>query len=224
MKSKAFLALWMAIVCFILGGQFAAAAEDVPADEIVQVAREGVKAFLRGIPVGKLQQFGFASQEEADAFVLGKGFRIYAIPPATILDEGVAGDLISLAVPTDLWQFLITSRGRPKAIVTVDRVGDTWMAVSLGAAGLAGQWGKLMKAWPPSEGHTFRVVRVYQAKSDFVEISRERKSVGVLPMTSAKVALGLAEDLSPAHLSTARDLLDKIRPVVRRNIERDERK
>lgn len=215
--------LWGGIAAFLAWG-VPAFAQEKPPHDAVDAARAGMRAFVDGIPDGGLDRFGFRDRDEAAAAILGKALHVYTVPPAAVLESGDAADVGDLAVPTDQWQFLVTTKGRAAALLSVDRLNGAWVAVSLGSSGLAGQLGKMMEAWPAPAGHDYRLIRIYQALSDFVEVSHQGKSVGILPLTSARAALGLSEAFDPKDLRDARTLTGSIRQAVQRGMRTEQGK
>ena len=200
---------------------FTVRAGELPAADVVAAAKEGVRTYVHGIPADRVNQFGFSDQGEVDASTLGQGFRIFTVHPDVLLETAAGGDISSLAVPTTLWQFLITTGGKTASLLTVDLMEGSWVPVSLGSAGLAGQLGQLMKTWPASDGYDYRIIRIYQAQSDFVEISQGEVIIGILPLTSARVALGLTDDFDPGNLRDGKSIVNDIRPVVQKSLKDD---
>jgi hypothetical protein len=202
-------------------------AMDVPPGEVSRAADEGLTTFLKDKPTSARQYLGFQMQEDIDAAVLGQGFPIYTIPPATFLNGDLSQDLQSLIVPTGFWQFLIMSGGATKALLTVAPVNGVWTPVSIGAAGLAREIGTLMETWPPSDGYSYRIIRVYQAKSDFAELFKDGGVVGVVPFGSSLATTrgsaqgGAVQQYSSTTILYAKDLLISLRPAVISNLQSD---
>lgn len=220
MNGRAARAARVIVLLVAVQSPFTAQAGELPAAAIVNAAREGVLTYVREIPADRVNQFGFSDRGEVEAAALGEGFRIFTVSPDALLGTA-AGDISSLAIPTALWQFLITTGGKAAALLTVDLVEGRWLPVSLGSAGLAGQLDQLMRSWPPSDGYEFRIIRIYQARSDFVEISQAGAVIGILPLTSARVALGLADDFHPRNLRDGKGIVDALRPVVQKSLMED---
>ena len=197
------------------------AARGIPATEVVIAATEGLTTFLHQINAQNLDRFGFYSQADISGAQLGPAFQIFTIPPDKILSyDPSISDLSSMIVPTNQWQFLIISQGNPKSLLTVDFFKDEWTAVSIGASGLAMQLSKITEAWPASAGYRYRLIRVYQAKSDFLEMSLGEKVIGIVPLLSARMALGSEkEDFDPLGLEDSRNILINLRPIVEKNIQ-----
>ena len=197
------------------------AAEGIPSREVVIAAREGLTTFLYEIKAQNLDRFGFYSQADISGAQLGPAFQIFTIPPDKILSyDPSISDLSSMIVPTNQWQFLIISQGNPKSLLTVDFFKDEWTAVSIGASGLAMQLSKITEAWPASAGYRCRLIRVYQAKSDFLEMSLGERVIGIVPLLSARMALGSEkEDFDPLDLQDSRNIVINLKPVVEKSLQ-----
>jgi hypothetical protein len=199
----------------------ALAANEIPSTEVVMAAREGLTTFLHEIKAQNLDRFGFYSQADTSSAQLGAAFQVFTIPPDKILNyDPSSSDLSSMIVPTNLWQFLIVSQGNPRSLLTVDFFNDQWTAVSIGASGLAMQLKKITEAWPASAGYRCKLIKVYQAKSDLLEISLGDKVIGIVPLLSARMALGFEkEDLAPLGVQDSRNILINLKPIVEKSIQ-----
>jgi hypothetical protein len=198
-------------------------AGNAPPDDIKRAAGEGIVVFLKDKRMGNLQRLGFQSRAEIDNAALGEGFQIFTIPPDKLLNDSLPQDLPSLVIPTNQWQFLIVSGDKANALLTVDIVDGAWTPVSIGSSGLAQQLAALLAAWPASAGYEYRLIRVYQAKSDFIELSHRGKVVGIVPLTSLLVATSgeAGAAYAPRSLHDPKEVLSELRPVVRRNLQLD---
>lgn len=199
------------------------AAGGIPSTEVVIAAREGLTTFLHEINTQNLDRFGFYSQGDITGAELGMAFQVFTIPPDKILNyDPSISDLSSMIVPTNLWQFLIISYGNPKSLLTVDFFNDQWTPVSIGASGLAMQLSKIIEAWPASAGYQYRLIKVYQAKSDLLEISLGDQVIGIVPLLSARMALGFEKrDFDPLDLGNSRNILINLMPAVEKNIQEE---
>jgi len=219
--------IFLAAVTMLSCLPFPVLAVDEPPGEVIRAADEGLAIFLKDKPAPARQYLGFEKREDVDSVVLGEGFPIYTIPPATFLKGDFSQSLQSLAVPTGLWQFLVVSGGVPKALLTVDLVNGVWTPVSIGSVGLAREIGALMETWAPSDGYRCRIFRVYQAKSDFAELSKDGRVVGVVPFGSSVAATGgttqggAVKRYSPTTILDAQDLLIGLRSSVVSNLQSD---
>lgn len=202
------------IPCFTSAGES-------PPNDIRKAAKEGIAIFLKDSRSSQLHRLGFESQADVDNAELGEGFQIFTIHPDKLLNESASQELYDLVTPTTQWQFLILVRGKANALLTVDLVNGKWTPVSIGSAGLAKQLSDLLSAWPATSGYQHRLIRVYQAQSDFIELSQEGKIIGILPLTSLLAAIqGDARKEFNAHdLRNPKEVLSDLRPVVRKNIQ-----
>lgn len=217
---KKFIYLVAFLIAFIIGTVQGMTTEYKPSQNIVQAAEAGLTVFVKDPQMKNLDRLGFGGRAVIDDVTLGRGFLIHTIPPQTILDEINGLDLYAGAVPTTQWQFLIEAEGKAISLLTVDRMGDQWQAVSIGSAGLAEQLEKIMESWPSSEGYEYRLIRIYQATSDFLAISKNSEPLGIIPMTSARIAMGLkGGGLDPTDLRSSEEILNNIRNTVRINMK-----
>ncbi len=192
-----------------------------PPYDIKKMAKEGITIFLNDSRSSHLHRLGFESQADVDNAELGDGFHIYTIQPDKLLDESASQDLDNLVTPTTQWQFLISVRGKAKALLTVDLVNGKWEPVSVGSAGLAKQLSDVLAIWPTTLGYQYRLIRVYEAQADFIELSQEAKKIGILPLTSLLIAIkaGVKKTFDPHDLRHPKEVLSDLRPIVRENIQ-----
>ena len=220
MKRTIFQTLIVIGVMFIFQMPLFSSADETIPSSVLNAAQEGVKIFFKDTKVTDLYRFGFSSREEADAATLGKGFQVFTVPPDSLLKEGISKDFNSLAVSTTLWEFIVVSGGKAKVLLSVDLMSGKWTPVGIGAAGLAKEISKALETWPVSAGYQHKLIRVYQATSDFLRVSSGEKVSGILPFTSARMAMDLRErGFDPLDLYNSKDVLSRIRPVVRKNIQ-----
>ncbi len=206
----------MMLACILFMPGVAAA----PPDDINNAARQGIAVLLKESRSSHIGRLGFESQADVDNAELGEGFQVFTIQPDKLLDESSSQELSDLVIPTSQWQFLILAKGNAKALLTVDLVNGKWTPVSIGSAGLARQLSDLLTAWPAASGYRYRLVRVYQAQSDFIELSQAGKKIGILPLTSLLAATkkGERKAFNPRDLRNPKEVLSELRPVVRENM------
>lgn len=123
-------------------------------------------------------RFGFKSQAEIDNAKLGEAFQIFTVDSAQLTQDVSSQDFHSLAAPRDTWQFLILVDGEAKALLTVAFFNGDWRAVEFGASLLAKELIGLLATWPKSSGHQHRLIKVFAAGADIIEISRNSKVIG----------------------------------------------
>jgi hypothetical protein len=205
------LVVWLASASMAFG-QFPPAA-------VVSAARSGLAAFLSAGDRQGLMRLGFRRESEIDQAMLGEGFQVFTIAPDRLLKTGAA-DGPAMAVGTSLWQFLVVSDHDARATLTIDRMNGEWLAVSLGASGVADQLMAMVRRYPTSTGFQLRLVRVYQASADLVEVSQSGTVAGLVPLVSARVALGLPDQaFDAADLRPWPEVAAGLRPVVARAMQ-----
>ena len=198
------------------------AANDPPND-VVNAAESGIRDLIKSGVFHDLDLLGFPGQHEIDDAALGEGFQIFTVGTAVLVGDTATSDLSTNAYPLELWQFLVMSRSEARCILTVGRVKGKWTAVSIGATGLAMRLSGAMKAWPRSLGYQYRFIRLYQASSDFLELSGTAAVIGFLPLASAREALNLkSRDFDVHDIRSSWDILNEIRPVVKANLQKGE--
>ena len=194
--------------------------DESPPPEVISAAQQGIGTFVKAPQARNLHMFGFSTQQLINGAILGQGFQVFSISPAQLLAQGSSQELDALALPTNLWQFLIVTGGKPASLLTVDLFEGQWTAVSIGASGLATELASLLEAWPPSSGYRYRLIKVYQAKSDFMEIFQGEQTLGMVPFTSGRIALGLKDrEFNPLDILDSREILTKLRPIVRLSVQ-----
>jgi hypothetical protein len=213
------LILFLTLVFQVL---FSPSPKAAPPDEIATAAKEGLNKFLKEIPPQNLQHMGFQIEKDNENTELGEGFQVYTIHPDKILKfEKGAWLLKDLLTPTNLWEFIVVEGGKAQAVLTVDLMGNKWIAVAIGASGLATQLKNFTDAWPNSSGYQYKFIRIYQALADFLEVSQGENIIGVIPLTSARAALALPQmDFNPLELLNFEDILMGLKPIVRENLKK----
>ncbi|MDQ1354828.1 MAG: hypothetical protein QG657_5137 [Acidobacteriota bacterium] len=190
---------WMLFLC-IGFGSVGFCAELAPSAEIIAAARQGLVDFP-GLTGASLQE----------------GFQVYTATPAALMSND---DLGAIMIPTGQWRFVVTCGEQPMGLLTVAQVEGQWQAVSLGGAGLATEMSRVLKTWDPGNGYNFRFVRVYQAMTDLVEISRanDSRKQGYVPLTSARASLGIRGEFAPGVLLNDAEIILPLRDAVAKNI------
>jgi len=216
-----FLRIIFFVLILVFQVSFLLPAHSMPPEEVVNAARNGLKNFLAAVQPQDLKILGFLNQSEADNAELGEGFQLYTIHPDDVLSyRENLGDLSSMLIPTDEWQFIILTKGQAKSLLTVDLMGNRWEAVGIGGARLARQLAEIVERYPSNAGYGHKFIRLYQARSDFVEISNEGRTIGIIPLVSARIAMGLQQhELEVSDLFGLGDIISRMAPIVRKNVE-----
>jgi hypothetical protein len=218
-RMKILIVVLLVVMLFVAGEVSISAAVEAPA-VVRKAAEAGVDLFLKNPGMTGKQKMGFRSQSELDNAFAGEGFQVFTIPPDRLINNVMSQNLSALVVPKDQWQFLINSTDGAKVLLTVDVMNGKWTPVSIGSAGLAKELGRVLEKWPVSEGYQYRLIRVYQAKSDFIELTQNGKIKGIVPLSSLNAVIGgKKRAFDPADILESRDVLDALRPAVRSNVE-----
>ncbi|HWW73196.1 MAG TPA: hypothetical protein VN089_24895 [Duganella sp.] len=149
------------------------------------------------------------------------GFPVYTIDPADLISG--RSEMKTMAKPTGVWRFVITLNQQPIGLATVEQVNGKWETVAYGATVLAKDLDASMAAYANKDRSNVRVLRIYQAQSDFLEVSSAQDgAVRFAPLHSARQSLLMqrpdgAADSGKALLD-ASDLLEPLRAAVKKNL------
>ena len=114
-------------------------AEDA-SKEVLKAAQEGLQIFVKELPKNRLPRFGFLNAQDIDDATVGQGFQSFVVASDSLLnDMEDSADLNSLLVPLNNWQFLVMTRDKAAAILTVYLDNDTWKPASIGAVEAASE-------------------------------------------------------------------------------------
>ncbi len=212
--------LFVAILTLMIQPYLLHSFDEMPPSDAISAAQQGIKTFVKDSRVQNLDKLGFLNKAQIDGATLGKGFQVFYISPNQLLDQELSQDIASLVRPTNMWQFLIVTGEKAASLLTVDFVENRWISVSLGASGLSAELGSILEAWPRSAGYQYRLIKAYQAKSDFIEVFLDGKTLGMVPLTSGRIAMDLEQQgFNPLDLYESDDILTKLRPIVRTNVQ-----
>lgn len=193
--------------------------EDKIPEPVSEAANSGLVPFLTCIPEQDLRHYGFSSKKEFADCSLEVPFKVYTITPDKILGFDGNTSLSSLISSTELWFFPITCGNQYRVLLTVDNVDDKWEAVAIGSSGLAGDLANIIATWPSSEGYNYKLVRVYQARSDFVAVFRDDET-SLVPLTSASMMLGVTrESDGKPKPHDYKDIMQRLMPIVSQSLE-----
>jgi len=206
--------LWLRIACAaVMAAPFLAKADNGAA---LQAAKRGLAQFaehqqaLR--PGSAPVDFPLDVADVGDlkqAKVSG-GFEVYTIDPKELFARA---DLPSLAKPTGEWRFIISLHGKPIGLATVQQVNGRYETVAYGASVLAKDVEAAMAAHGNSARSNLRFIRIYQARSDFLEVDHARFA----PLHSARESLLMKK--AGNQLVDSAELLEPLRAAVKANIE-----
>lgn len=150
------------------------------------------------------------------------GFPVYTIDPPELMAGRAT--MQQLARPTPQWRFVITLRDRAIGMATVERINGKFETVAYGAAVLAKDVDALMGFHGNADKSNLRFVRVFQARSDLLEVIGQDGRARFAPLHSARESL-LLQQRANKDGSRAADLLDEselvqpLRNAVKHNLE-----
>lgn len=191
-------------VCVLFFSSPLAMTQAAPPADIRTVALEGLGRFV--------------DLEEEGNIVLGDGFQVFTVVPQRLL-ENRGETLGKMIIATDLWRFMVLEDGKTTGLLTVAKVNGNWQAVSFGAAGLAAEIQAIQNAWPGDRGFETRFIRIYQARSDFLQISKSGDPLGYAPLAAAKLSLSLQSfRLEPSALLHDSEILEPLKKLVKQTV------
>ena len=185
-------------------------AEKVP-PEVFQAAREGLS----------ITPLGLSTKADLDNPTVNHGFQVYTASPVNLLKSS---KLSSILTPTGLWRFVVVKESQPVSLITVAQIEGQWKAVSIGGAQLAMEVKKVMERWPASQGYNHRFIRIYQARTDFIEISSNGRAVGFVPLTASRMAFGMSGEFDPAALLHGPEIMPRLHKAAVDTINKIEEK
>lgn len=150
------------------------------------------------------------------------GFAMHTIDPA----ELIAGrsSMQRMAKPMNQWRFVITLNDRAIGMATVERNQGRFETVAYGAAVLAKDVDALASVHGNADKSNLRFVRIFQARSDLLEVVAIDGRAQFAPMHSARESLLLQQRAgkdgkrADALLDEA-ELLQPLRAAVKQNLE-----
>jgi hypothetical protein len=153
------------------------------------------------------------------------GFPVYSIPPQDIMNG--RGDLRSMAKATGEWRFVITLHDSPIGMATLSQTNGRWGITSYGAAVLSKDVDASMAVHGNATRSNVRFIRVYQAMSDFLEVtSATDASTRFAPLHSARQSLLLQQRSEKTGSTSANngllaqgDFIDVLRASVKSNMD-----
>jgi len=169
---------------------------------------------VKNAALSGLDEFIEPGMFDGNLVKLGNGFMIHTVNPLSLV-ENRDRTLSALVTPMDVWRFPVFKNDTPAGLLTVEKINGRWEAVSFGGADLSREIVSISEAWRETDGFQFRFIRLYQARSDFMEISSGTQVLGYAPLKSAKMALGLENaTLTPNKLLFDSEILLPLKDLV----------
>jgi hypothetical protein len=141
----------------------AAAQRDLAQFVAHQLSRKGAAPADFPLDVTNMQDLKRAS--------ISYGFPVYTIAPDELLAG--RGTMRSMAKPVNQWRFVITIDQRPVGLATVEKSNGRLETVAYGAAVLAKDLDATAKRHGNADKSNLRFLRIYQARSDFLEVASD---------------------------------------------------
>lgn len=173
-------------------------------DQFVQ--HQLTKGSIEGLPLD------VTDQKELKRARISYGFPVYTVNP----NELVAGKrgLQGLTEATGQFRFVIAAGSKAIGMVTVEQRNGQYETVAYGAAVLAKDVDALMTRHGNAEKSNLRFVRVFQARSDVLEVKDASNGhTRYAPLHSARESLRVADTLVEES-----DLLQPLRAAVKANL------
>jgi hypothetical protein len=205
-------------LCFCLSwGAQILLAIDVP-PEVVSAATNGAQSFLRHVPPGENEFYGFSKDDDLTQASLGNPFRMYTIQPTSLWSDQLSATVTSLVSETTMWFFPVMLGTVARAMLVVDREAGRWKAVSLGYGSLAHELNSIWKQWPESQGFHPKLIAVFQAKRFYFtvpEVDDLNLTPIALPQRTSEVRV--PQGVLPPYftLGSLSNAVQNLRPVVR---------
>lgn len=152
---------------------------------------------------------------------IGYGFPIYTIDPNTILAG--KGKMKNMTRHANQWRFVILSGERPIGMATVERQNGRFETVAYGAAVLSKDLDRQVAQYGNADRSNLRLVRIYQARSDLLEVTGAGGNARFAPLLSARESLAIGKagvtDMKAAATLDESEILPALQVAVKRNLE-----
>ena len=204
---------------------------EAPSQAVINAAEKGMTEFLSNPAVigsKKSPIASFTGPTKPD-MTLGAGVRIYTVedglpePRVEHIDHEpghCAGRVVfasvagRLQISEDLFVNVV-----PAAMLTVAETNGEWHAVSIGGAGIARELYQVINRWPAGEGYNYRFIRIFQARSDFIEISRNGNVSGFVPLTSSRISFKMAGPFDPAVMMRNSEIFPQLKDIMSKHAQ-----
>ncbi len=149
------------------------------------------------------------------------GFPVYTIDPPDMLAG--RGSMRAMAKPVNEWRFVIMLGQRAIGLATVEKINGHFETVAYGAAVLAKDLDAAASYYGNADKSNLRFLRIYQARSDLLEVAGQDGVARFAPLHSARESLMLQQRANKegkpgADLLEESDLLQPLRSAVKQNM------
>ena len=214
MKSVLFVPVFLVLMFALSVSCFAA---DIPSDEIKNAARDG---FIKHYKNRGFNKQDLKKKAEHDNAVLGNGFRIFYINTRKLTEDSTPQDLQTLEVPMNQWKFPVVSGGKTITYIRTFLLhGEKWSAAGSNPSPLPKEMDGIMATWPVSSGYSYRYI-MEGALADFVELSREGKVIGYIPLSALMAKTDRTNgEFKPGELLDPQEMLNELLLQRKKNNE-----
>ena len=165
-----------------------------------------------------LQLNNFAELKNAK---VGYGFAVHTIDPADLLAG--RSTMRAMAKPMSQWRFVISANGRAIGLATVEKINGRYETVSYGGAVLAKDLDAAARQHGNADKSNLRLLRIYQARSDFLAVDSEDGRGRYAPLHSARESLMLQPSVNMmgkpvSKLLDETDLVQPLRAIVKQTM------
>ena len=146
------------------------------------------------------------------------GFAVHTIDPPELLAG--RGSMQSMARHANQWRFVITLHQRAIGMTTVEKTNGRYETVAYGAAVLAKDLDAVAAVHGNADKSNLRFLRIYQARSDLLEVIGQDGRERFAPLHSARESLLLAQRSKDGNsgLLDESELVQPLRAAVKQNM------
>ncbi len=175
------------LLCFLFSIHNSYAQSD-DLQNVIAAANSGLQEWLQKIPEGKESLYGFRNRNDFATATIGRPYEIKTLNSLFFSDAKLTEK--NYLISTGEWRVPILVNGEYHSLLTIGKMNDRWVAVGLGAAGLAQELGAFEKNYP-SFNQKGILLRVHQLKCDFIlfALNNSQSFNTVYPLKSAAMAM-----------------------------------
>ena len=149
---------------------------------------------------------------------IGYGFAVHTIDPPELLAG--RGTMQAMAYHADQFRFVITLNGRAIGLATVEKNKGRYDTTAYGGAVLARDLDAVAAVHGNADKSNLRLLRIYQARSDLLEVVSQDGRVRYAPLHSARESLLLSQRNKDGKdgLMDEAEFMQQLRTSVKQNL------
>lgn len=146
------------------------------------------------------------------------GFAVHTIDPPELLAG--RGTMQAMAHHANQFRFVITLKDRAIGLATVEKNNGRYETVAYGGAVLARDLDAVVAVHGNADKSNLRMLRIYQARSDLLEVAGQDGRVRYAPLHSARESLLLAQHNKDGNngLMDEAEFMQPLRTAVKQNM------